>query len=199
MRWERFFDDLEVQLASEWEAERAALDSEAERLRLASVTMRERLRALCDREECAITVEFSDGATVVASVDGVGADWVSLGPRGVSGRAILAPLTGIRGLRLTQTDLIASARPLSAPHPVAERITFGYALRDLARRRVAVDVYIVGGGSFHGTVDRAGADHLDLAVHERGSFRRADAVTGFRIVPFAAVVRLVVDAPISPV
>ncbi len=46
MRWERFFDDLEDQLASEWEAERAALDSEAERLRLAHVALRERIAAL---------------------------------------------------------------------------------------------------------------------------------------------------------
>ena len=46
MRWDRFFDDLEDQLASEWEAERAVLDTEAERLRLSRVTLRERLRGL---------------------------------------------------------------------------------------------------------------------------------------------------------
>ena len=46
MRWDRFFDDLEGQLASEWEAERAALDTEAERLRLSRVALRERLRWL---------------------------------------------------------------------------------------------------------------------------------------------------------
>ena len=32
MRWDRFFEDLEDQLDSEWEAERAALDTESERL-----------------------------------------------------------------------------------------------------------------------------------------------------------------------
>ena len=36
VRWDRFFEDLEDQLDSEWEAERAALDTEAERLRLYS-------------------------------------------------------------------------------------------------------------------------------------------------------------------
>ena len=39
MRWDRFFDDLEGQLASEWEAERAVLDSESERLRVARMTL----------------------------------------------------------------------------------------------------------------------------------------------------------------
>ena len=46
MRWDRFFEDLEDQLDSEWEAERAALDTEAERLRLSRVALRERLVAL---------------------------------------------------------------------------------------------------------------------------------------------------------
>ena len=43
MRWDRFFEDLEDQLDSEWEAERAALDTEAEK------TLYERLKALTER------------------------------------------------------------------------------------------------------------------------------------------------------
>jgi hypothetical protein len=50
VRWDRFFDDLEDQLASEWEAERAALDTEAERLRLSRVALTERLTLLVGGE-----------------------------------------------------------------------------------------------------------------------------------------------------
>ncbi len=34
---------------------------------------------------------------------------------------------------------------------------------------------------------RAGADHLDVALHEPGAPRRAENVTGYRIVPFTGV------------
>lgn len=47
MHWDRLFDDLESQLASEWEAERAALDAESERLRISRLDLHSRLRQLC--------------------------------------------------------------------------------------------------------------------------------------------------------
>jgi hypothetical protein len=40
----------------------------------------------------------------------------------------------------------------------------------------------------HGTIDRVGRDHLDIAVHERGVMRRETAVTEYRIVPFSSLV-----------
>ena len=69
MRWDRFFDDLEDQLASEWEAERAALDTEAERLRLSRVQLAERLTLLTSRDPAApavVSLDLADGATVRA-------------------------------------------------------------------------------------------------------------------------------------
>ena len=76
MRWDRFFDDLEDQLASEWEAERAALDTEAERLRLSRVSLRERLLSFA-ADRASVTVALVDGARLHATVAGVGADWFS--------------------------------------------------------------------------------------------------------------------------
>ena len=38
-----------------------------------------------------------------------------------------------------------------------------------------------------GTIDRAGADHLDLALHDIDEPRRSASVRGYRLVPFAAL------------
>ena len=47
VHWDRLFEDLEGQLASEWESERAALDAESERLRISRLEQRSRLRVVC--------------------------------------------------------------------------------------------------------------------------------------------------------
>lgn len=202
MRWDRFFDDLEDQLASEWEAERAALDTEAERLRLSRVPLADRLALLVARDAASPTVasfDLADGATVRASVTGLGADWVALaladGPPG----AVFVPFSSIAMVGMPHADLLRTARPAPPRSPLADRLTFGFVLRDLVRRRAGVAVHLVSGRVISGTIDRAGTDHLDLAVHDRGAPRRADAVSGYRLVPFAAVAWIRADAgPVLP-
>ncbi|HWM17178.1 MAG TPA: hypothetical protein VNP97_11380 [Microbacterium sp.] len=193
MRWDRFFDDLEGQLASEWEAERAALDTEAERLRLSRVALRERLTALVDSEAAQQpSIEVVDGTVLAAGVTGVGADWVAL-DGGRSG-ALVVPFASIAAIGMPHADVLRSARPVSARSALADRMTLGFVVRDLVRRRVAVTVHLANGRVLGGTIDRAGADHLDIALHEPGTPRRATAVTGHRIVPFAAVAWIRLDS-----
>jgi hypothetical protein len=199
VRWDRFFDDLEDQLASEWEAERAALDTEAERLRLSRVALRERLTQLADGT-ATLSFEFAGGAVVRAGVSGVGADWVALAPPEGRARAIVAPLASIESIGMPHAELLRSARPSAGPprSSLAERVTFGFVLRDLSRRRVGVAIHLTSARALTGTIDRAGVDHLDLAMHEPGEHRRADAVTGHRVVPFASVAWIAVDAGVEP-
>ena len=202
MRWDRFFDDLEDQLASEWEAERAALDTEAERLRLSRVQLSERLTLLAARDGASPTVasfDLADGATVRASVTGVGADWVALALADGPGGAVVVPFASIGAVGLPHADLLRTARPAPPRSPLADRLTFGFVLRDLVRRRAGVAVHLVSGRVLTGTIDRAGADHLDLAVHDQGAPRRADAVSGYRLVPFGAIAWIRADeAPAIP-
>jgi hypothetical protein len=194
VRWDRFFDDLEGQLASEWEAERAALDTEAERLRLSRVALRERLAVLEDRDRNAgpPSFEIVDGTVLAAEVTGVGADWVAL--QGAQSVALLLPFTAITAIGMPHADVLRSARPARARSSLADRMTFGFVVRDMVRRRVAVMVQLTHGRMLTGTIDRAGADHLDLALHEPGSPRRASEVTGYRVVPFHAVAWIRLDA-----
>lgn len=194
MRWENFFDDLEGQLASEWEAERAALDTEAERLRLSRVALRERLSMLVDRERDAVPPSFdlTDGTVLAAEVTGVGADWVAL-DGGRSG-ALVVPFASIASIGMPHADVLRSARPAPARSALADRLSLGFLARDLVRRRIGVTVHLTHGRILAGTIDRAGADHLDIALHEPGTPRRASEVTGHRIVPFAAVAWIRLDA-----
>lgn len=57
-------------------------------------------------------------------------------------------------------------------------------LRDLARQRIPVTVFVTSARA-HGTIDRVGADHLELACHEPGEARRAAAVRWIELVPLA--------------
>lgn len=195
VRWERFFEDLEDQLDSEWEAERAALDTEAERLRLAQVGMRERLVALAVRPR-PIALDLLGDNVVRGAVTRVGADWCALTPEHPGSGVVVVPLAAIAGVAAPVDALLASVRGADAGSALAQRMGFGFVLRDLVRRRIPVRLSTTDGRALAGTIDRAGADHLDIALHEPGSPRRADNVTGFRLVPFAAVrsVRLDPDA-----
>lgn len=194
MRWDRFFEDLEDQLDSEWEAERAALDSEAERLRLSRISLRERLVALAATGEGGASFDLSDQSVVTGRVSAVGADWVAVAPD-PTGVGVLVPLSAVVAVGLTQVDLVGSARATSAGPELRRRMSFGFVLRDLARKRVPVRVQIATGRSLTGTIDRAGSDHFDLALHDAGSPRRRGEVAGYRLVSLAAVASVRPEAP----
>jgi hypothetical protein len=197
MRWDRFFDDLEDQIASEWEAERAALESEAERLRVSRLALRERLETLLplDVDPPTVALELVDDTIVRAPLAGLGADWVLAAPWGSRTGAALVPLASVVSLGIPHDEMLRSARPGGpTSSAVSRRATFGFAVRDLVRRRSGVSVHLVNARSVSGTVDRAGADHLDLAVHDAGAVRRASEVTAYRVIPFSAIAWIAVHA-----
>ncbi len=202
VRWDRFFDDLEGQLAAEWEAERAALESEAERLRLARVDLRTRVAALAANAEGPVGIRLSDGSSLDARIAAVGADWIAAPDADGARRLWLVPLWSLRGVQAAHGDLLRSARPPERADPLAERVSFALALRDLARRRVGVALGMAStgsdaGGTVTGTIDRVGADHLDLALHDAGAPRRAADVRAYRLLPLAAVAWVRIDATVG--
>ncbi len=198
MRWERLFDDLEAQAAAEWEAERALLDSESERLRVSRLTLRDRLLVLRDPEHRRepIRIDVDGWGVRQGYLVSVGVDW--LGIELCEGPSELGIVTwsALRDLRMSHADLLASARPGARSEVpsagLSERVALGFVLRDLARRRVALQVRLRSGGVVTGTVDRAGADHLDLAEHDAGVARHPDAVRAHRIIPFDVLSAVVV-------
>ncbi|GGM46624.1 hypothetical protein [Microbacterium saperdae] len=195
MHWDRLFEDLEGQLAAEWETERAVLSAESERLRISRLDLRSRLRQLCGAR-ASVTVELADGRRLPVSLRALGADWVAAesapGDALLVGRSTrIMPLHAIHAIRADHGSVLASLEDVAEPgNALRERMTLGFILRDLARRRVPVHLSLTIGDDVHGTIDRAGADHLDLAVHDAGTARLAAAVQGFRIIPLTTLIAL---------
>ena len=179
MRWQALFDDLEAQLD---EAEASDLRAE-----VADRTRREAaLLHLVDRARAAVGSEVLLRLVAAGPVRGrlldVGADWllVEEPPQ----REVLVPLRAVAAL----TGLSVRADAPGSAGRVARRLDLAWALRGLVRDRAPVAVLLAGGAVLSGTLDRVGADHVDLAEHPGGEPRRAGAVRQVSALPLAAVV-----------
>jgi hypothetical protein len=186
MRWDELFDDLESQLERELTAEELDLDAEEERLRLGRLGVRDRLGAVLDHP---LTVWFADGERLRLRPLTLGRDWFSadIVDDVIRPRQVIVPLHAVAGITPPREAIPASLRGDPGREPaLTARLGLPFVLRDLCRRRRAVGVEL-GASTVHGTIDRVGRDHLDLAVHEPGVPRRDAAVAEVRIVPFDAV------------
>lgn len=193
MRWDNLFDDLESQLEHELTAEDIDLRAEEERLRLGRMSIRDRLAALHGAQPSpggySIRLFFTDGQPMSVQPAALGKDWVSGDVIDESSRRrqCIIPLSSIGGIVLQPEQVSQSlVAPESAAEPrdLSARLGLAFVLRDLCRRRQGLDLELVS-GTVHGTIDRVGRDHLDVAVHERGMPRRESEVTQHRIVPLS--------------
>jgi hypothetical protein len=195
MRWDNLFDDLESQLERELTAEEIDLQAEEERLRLARLGIRDRLRSLslaAATEDRVLRLLLMDGARVVVAPATLGRDWLAGELIEESGRRpqCILPLDAIDAVTLTRGQVLASlddASGAESPAALSARLGLPFVLRDLCRRRTEVDLRVLA-GRMHGTIDRVGRDHLDLAVHEPGVARRESAVTEYRLVKLSQLV-----------
>lgn len=202
MRWDNLFDDLEGQLEDERDAEEQDLKAEEERLRLGRLTLRDRLVALernasssggdsAGAAARAVSAVLLNGRTIKLRSLSFGRDWLSAELVTESTRRVhcILPLAAISGLELDRqqiADSTAQAESGCAPTELSRRLGLGFVLRDLCRRRSPIEADLLD-ATVAGTIDRVGADHFDLAVHERGSARRESSVNHYRVVPFNQV------------
>lgn len=186
VRWEALFDDLEAQLDAEWAAERRRDAEEDERLRVARLTVRDRLAALC-ADAAEVTVHTLAGPRT-GTVTLVAGDAVVI--TGANDEvASVIPLDAVAAVTLPAGPAAVRRSLLAVPDDtLTARIGFGYLMRQVARRRAVVRVHTLGGGIITGTIDRAGADHLDIADHDPDDARRDENVRAVRLVPIGHVV-----------
>ena len=195
MRWNNLFDDLEGQLEHELTAEDVDLKMEEERLRIGRLSLRDRLLAIHELDpQGTIRVMLVAGQTIAVRPTTFGKDWFAADVVEESDRhqQCIIPLAAIGGLVLGRSQVTSSLSPSAAsdsPKSLSARLSLVFVLRDLCRRRRSVQLRLLG-GDVHGTIDRVGRDHLDLAVHEPGTPRRESAVLHLRVVPLAQIVLL---------
>lgn len=180
MRWERLFADLEAQWAAAGEAEFAAEVADRARSETARTLLADRLRAA---RGLRLRVEVLGATVAEGVVRAVGVDWLLLADDDVPGAealVLLGAVTGIRGL----------GRPgvlPAAPRSVAGALGLAYVLRQIARDRDPVSCALIDGSTVVGTLDRVGADHIELAEHPGADLRRHREVAGVRLVPITAL------------
>ena len=181
VRWEELFADLTAEFDALESAELAAEVSDRTRRELARIRLVDRLRAA---QGGAVAVSLLDGGQAISGpLLDVGADWMLVVPadRPVE---VLIPLSAIN----TVTGLPSGASEPGSEGHVQARLGLAHVLRGIARDRVPVSLVIRGGGPIlTGTIDRVGADYLDLAEHAPDEPRRAASVRAERTVPFTAI------------
>lgn len=183
VRWDDLFADLEGQLEQGLDAEDLDLVAEEERLRLGRLGLRDRVAAFAGEE---LILELRDGTRAELRVQAIGRDWLSGAVTG-SPASCVVPLDAVAAV-LPGPERVARSMAAPSEHPdaLSRRLGLPFVLRDLCRRRCTVEL-LTAMRVLHGTIDRVGRDHLDLAEHDPGEPRRAGAVHAIRILPFAGL------------
>lgn len=179
MRWEQLFGDLAAQFDA---AEAADLSSEvADRTRRewATTQLSQRLLASCGAH---LRVTVAGGAAEVGVLSDAGPDWLLLatGRAGATAESLvpLSAVTSISGL---------GGHSAAELGTVERTLTLGWALRAVVRDRAPVTLVLTDASTLCGTLDRVGADYVDLAEHPLDEPRRDSALRGVRTVPLSAL------------
>jgi hypothetical protein len=178
MRWQQLFADLQAQ----FEAEESALEqgeaASRARAEVGALGIVDRLRGA---QGFPVVLGCQGAGPVSGVLRDVGADWLLLEDDG--GRQSLVASRVVR----TVAGLGRRTAVPESAGPVRGRLDLRRALRGLARDRSVVQIVLDDGGVLSGTLDRVGADYVELAEHPADQPRRAEAVQGVRAVVIAAV------------
>jgi hypothetical protein len=177
MRWQQLFADLQAQFEAEEAAEDRGTGASRARAEMGAVDLVRRMRGSLGMP---LTVRCQGAGAVAGTLADAGVDWLLLDD--AQGRSVLVASAAVRtvtglGRRTTVED----------KGVVRARMDLRWALRGLARDRSAVQVVLDDGGVLTGTLDRVGADHVELAEHPADVPRRAEAVQAVTAVVVAAI------------
>ena len=184
MRWEQLFADLEAELEAQDATALRGEVTDRTRREAGLVGLADRLRASAQAD---IGVRCLGSHVASGRLLDTGPDWSLLQEQ--HGRQVLVPHRAL--VAVTGLGSVTSA-PGSAGE-VERRLDLRWALRGLARDRAGVRLLLVDGAHLTGTVDRVGADHLELAEHPQGEARRARAVRQVVAVPLTALAAVLSD------
>ena len=185
MRWEQLFSDLDARFDELADAEMMAELADRERVATGAISTVERLGGAAGHR---LRVRTTAGLAVTGILAKVGPDWLLI-QEGAGREALLASsaVAIVEGL---------SAATGPAIKGVGLRLNLRYALRGVARDRSPVAVVVSGGvgepvslyTEITGTIDRIGADFVEVALHAPWEARRAASVRSVVLVPLSAIV-----------
>ncbi|NNG40240.1 hypothetical protein HJ588_13285 [Flexivirga sp. ID2601S] len=174
MRWQELFADLEAQLVAEARLEQAAEVPDRTRRERADVSWLDRAA----RSAGTVITCATAAGVVRGALEDLGREWLLVQEQGRHAALLpTAAVLSVTGLSVRSDD----------DRGMGRRFGLGVALRAIARDRAPVAVHDIAGGLATGTIDRVGSDHLDLAEHPADALRRPTALTGHRVIPFAAI------------
>ena len=195
MRWDRLFADLEARFDELADAEAAAESPIAS----GSPSVRSGrpsgwpVRSI-DRSGC----DWPAGRSSRACCARVGPDWLLLTEgQGRDCLVALTAVTAVEGLTASTGPEISGLalrldlrRALARPGqgPVAGRGGDDRMDRRIGRVRCRQSTGPIGSGELTGTIDRVGADFIEVAVHAAWEPRRAGTVRSVALVPLAGIV-----------
>ncbi|MCU1606850.1 MAG: uncharacterized protein JWP46_3315 [Modestobacter sp.] len=177
MRWEQLFADLEAQFVAQDTADGAGDRASRERAEYGRLRLADRLRGA---RGWPVTLTCRGVGEVTGRLVDVGVDWLLLVD--AQQRDVLVAMATVRAVGGLGVE--TAAGELGA---VERALDLRRALRGLARDRATVQCLLDDGSTLSGTVDRVGADFVELAEHPLDEPRRRGSVTGVRAVVLAAV------------
>ena len=178
MRWEQLFADLEAQFAALAPDDESIEAPSRIRAEYGRLHLADRLRGV---RGWPVTVTCRGVGELTGRLVDVGVDWLLL--TDATGREVLVAAGAVRAVG----GLGSATAPAADDGPVTRRLDLRRALRGLARDRAPLQCLLDDGSVLAGTVDRVGADFLELAEHPLDVPRRREAVTGVRAVVLDAV------------
>lgn len=179
MRWDGLFADLEAQAAAMAGAELGAEVQDRTRLENSRLSLQDRLRPAVGSR---IRLRCLAGVTLTGRLCRVSPEWLLL-DEGAGREAVVAcaAIGSVAGLGR------AAAAPDSAPL-IESRLGLGHVLRGVARDRSVLRLQLADSSVMDGTLDRVGADFVELALHAAGELRRRGEVREVLAIPFGAIV-----------
>jgi hypothetical protein len=169
MRWQQLFADLGAQFAEAEAAADRAESASRTRAETGAVRLAERLAGAVGHP---VVLRCRGAGPVAGTLAEVGIDWLLVEEE--AGREALVATAGV----LSVSGLGRQTAAPESPGVVRARLDLRRAVRALARDRSTVQVVLDDGTVLGGTIDRVGADFLELATHAPDEPRRAGAVRG---------------------
>lgn len=187
MRWADLFADLDAQLEALQRADFAAEVADRTRAEHGSLALVDRIRGAHGHR---VGVRVAGAGRLDGTLEDVGVDWLLLG--GPNQPQVLIALSAV----LAVSGLGVATAPAVRPDRIHRQLDLRRALRGLAGRRAGVRLVLRDASILTGTVDRVGADFVELAEHPPGEPRRRGAVRAVQAVALSAVGAVVdLDGP----